>query len=422
MVRGWVWTVLRSAQFFQDGGFHAIAYLISAWVVELLMWSVPFSYGVFLEYYETHVFQDAPSSLLPLVGSISTGLVYLTSWMILPFLARYPGQKKVLMAVGVVSCVTAMIGAAFATQPWQLVLTQGAIYALGGSFLYFPAMTYLFEWFSEKQGLANGIIFSGTGVGGVAFPIIVEVLLRNYGHRVTLLSLAVAFTVLIIPTFLYIKPRLPPATTAPPPMDFVRSSPFWILFVANLAQGLPVFIPTLYLPTFASDLGLSATAGSLTVSVLNGASVPGLIFLGWLSDRFDLRISMLVSTIGSALAVFLLWGLSASLPLLMVFSFVYGFLGPSWSSLWPRFATAIAGDDPRQSSIVFTIIYGGRGVGNILSGPVGTALMHRWALTDKTTFAYGLKGYGPLIILTGLMLLVTSVGVLYRGFRVPGLH
>lgn len=88
--------------------------------------------------------------------------------------------------------------------------------------------------------------------------------------------------------------------------------------------------------------------------------MPGLIFLGWLSDRFDLRIAMLVSALGSALAVFLLWGLSESLPLLLVFSFVYGFLGPSWSALWPRFITSIVGNDPHMSSIVLTVFIGGR--------------------------------------------------------------
>ncbi|KAJ7467154.1 MFS general substrate transporter [Mycena latifolia] len=405
-----------------DRGFHALAYLASAWVVELLVWSYPFSYGVFLEYYKTHVFPDAPSSVLALVGSLSTGIIYLTAWLILPLIARYPALKKPLMSLGVAFCVTGLIGAAFVSQPWQLVLTQGVIYALGGSFLYFPVMTYLFEWFAERKGLANGIIFSGTGVGGVVVPIIVEVLLRKYGHRVTLLSLAIAFAVLIVPAFPYIKSRHPISTSKTAAahsinISFINSSAFWILFFANLAQGLPTYIPALYLPTFAADLGLDTAAGSSTLSMLNGASVPGLILLGWLSDRYDLRISMLVSTLGSALAVFLLWGLSRSLPLLLIFSFVYGAIGPSWSALWPRFITSIVGDDPHMSSLVLTVFIGGRGVGNVASGPVSTALLRHWALTDRTPFAYGLNGYGPLILFTGLMLLVSTAGITYRSFQ-----
>jgi MFS family permease len=87
--------------------------------------------------------------------------------------------------------------------------------------------------------------------------------------------------------------------------------------------------------------------------------VPGLIFLGWLSDRLDLRVSIFASSVGSALAVFLLWGLSKSMALLLVFSAVYGFLAPSWSALWPRFIASIIGDDPRISSVMLTFFYGG---------------------------------------------------------------
>jgi hypothetical protein len=62
---------------------------------------------------------------------------------------------------------------------------------------------------------------------------------------------AVAFAVLIIPAFPYMKSRLPKSNDPPPPMDisFFHSPAFWILFVANLVQGLPTFIPTLYLPS-----------------------------------------------------------------------------------------------------------------------------------------------------------------------------
>lgn len=95
--------------------------------------SFPFSYGVFLNYYTTHTFKDSPSSLLALVGSLSTGIMYLSAVIITPIVSRYPRQKKNIMAVGVTFCVTGLIGAAFSTKPWQLVITQGIIYAIGGS-------------------------------------------------------------------------------------------------------------------------------------------------------------------------------------------------------------------------------------------------------------------------------------------------
>jgi MFS family permease len=135
--------------------------------------SYPFSYGVFLNWYTSNTFKDTYTAHLPLVGSLSTGIMYLSSVFILPVINRYPRHKKNVMAIGLALCVTGLLGAAFSYKIWHLILTQGIIYALGGSedviwiktcydtelrelgFLYFPVMSYLFEGFSVKKGLVS---------------------------------------------------------------------------------------------------------------------------------------------------------------------------------------------------------------------------------------------------------------------------
>lgn len=53
---------------------------------------------------------------------------------------------------------------------WQLILLQGVGVGFGGGLLYMPVIKLLPEWFSERRGLAGGIIFAGTGVGGRLLP------------------------------------------------------------------------------------------------------------------------------------------------------------------------------------------------------------------------------------------------------------
>ncbi|KAG9016263.1 hypothetical protein FRB90_003585 [Tulasnella sp. 427] len=62
-----------------DSGFDAYAYLASAWLVELLVWSFPVSYGVFLNYYTSVLFlpDDPQINLLPIVGTLSSGIIYM---------------------------------------------------------------------------------------------------------------------------------------------------------------------------------------------------------------------------------------------------------------------------------------------------------------------------------------------------------
>ncbi|KAF8893516.1 major facilitator superfamily domain-containing protein [Infundibulicybe gibba] len=379
-----------------DGGFDAWAYLASAWVIELLVWSYPFSYGVFLNYYTSRVFVDSPSALLPLVGSLSSGIMYLSSVVVLPVISRYPKQKKNAMTVGIILCVTGLVGAAFSTKPWQLVLTQGVTYSVGGTLLYFPAVTHLFEWFSTRKGL-----------------VILSAAMRIFTN-------AIAFALLILPTFPYIKSPLPPAQiVAPKPINtqFLRHATFWVFFIANIIQGLATSLPNLYLPSNVRHRSQTPCQLWITGMHQPGASAPGLIFVGWLSDRFDLRLSIALTAIGSSLSVFLLWGFATKLPLLAIFAFVYGLLAPSWSALWPRFISTVAGDDPHVSSTLLSVFLGGRGIGNVLAAPISSGLLHPWFLTGRSSTAYGVKGYGPLITFTGVILLISTFAVVYRSFE-----
>ncbi|CAE6430123.1 unnamed protein product [Rhizoctonia solani] len=400
-----------------DKGFHAYAFLAGGFFVELLIWALPFTYGVFLNHYTSHHLFDGPEEfLLPLVGTLSSGIIYLTSLFVMPLLTRYPQHRQTMMRTGAVLCVVAIIGAAFSTRVWQLLLTQGILYSIGGTIVYFPMQMYVFEWFQERRGLANGLIFSGTGVGGVILPFVVEKLLVSYGLRTTFIALAVGYALLLAASLPFVKGRLPPSSFIIPQQhsdwSFLRNPEFLVLFAGNFLQGLGNFVPGIWLPTFASDMNLSVTSGTLVVSLMNAAAVPGSIAIGFASDTYDLRIVMLASMLGSSLSVLILWGLASNLGMLAAFALVYGFLAGGFSALWTKFASTLSQENPQTLARLMSIFVAGRGVGNVLAAPISTGLL-RSALTNGR-YSYGLKNYGPLIIFTGVMLFASTIGVLYK--------
>ena len=57
------------------------------------------------------------------------------------------------------------------SQVWQLIMLQGVLFGIAGGLLYVPVIKLLPEWFSERRGLAGGIIFAGGGVGGTCFSV-----------------------------------------------------------------------------------------------------------------------------------------------------------------------------------------------------------------------------------------------------------
>jgi hypothetical protein len=58
--------------------------------------------------------------------------MYLSSPFIAPIMERFPNKKRSLMVAGAALCVLGLLGAAFAKEPWHLILTQGVMYSLGG--------------------------------------------------------------------------------------------------------------------------------------------------------------------------------------------------------------------------------------------------------------------------------------------------
>ena len=140
-------------------------------------------------------------------------------------------------------------------QVWQLILLQGVGVGIGGGALYMPVIRLLPEWFSRRRGLAGGIIFSGTGVGGSTldcpsypsllysrfrtgfiFPFILNALLQNVGLRWTLRIWAIGTSIFSGIALFGMRSRFPvPKFDAdqrrprfiPPHLDFLNNSIFW---------------------------------------------------------------------------------------------------------------------------------------------------------------------------------------------------
>ncbi|EJC98138.1 MFS general substrate transporter [Fomitiporia mediterranea MF3/22] len=242
------------------------------------------------------------------------------------------------------------------------------------------------EWFVRKRGLANGIMFAGTSIGGLVLPLVTPVMVNSYGPSKTLRILSIAALILILPGTPFLRPRLPetrvyshvPRSEAE--NDGIRKwmlNPSFILCVlANTLQGFAYFLPILWLPTFASELRLSDTQSSLAVALLNGKQSVFLVRrLGTLADRFSPWVLALITTFLTSFTTFILWGvLSNSVTGVLAFGVAYGALAGGWSSLFTGFIRPIAKGNPTLSTTLMGIFFLTRGIGNILSAPISTAL------------------------------------------------
>lgn len=272
-------------------------------------------------------------------------------------------------------------------------------------------MTLVREWFVAKRGMAIGILFAGTATGGLFLPLALAPLLSHVGPNKTLRILAIAVGVTLFPSLTLIRGRLPinhihgPTSRSPNEYFYLKDRLLWIIMITNILQSMGYFIPMAWLPTFASALQLSSTQSSLTLSLVNGASLFGRILVGILSDRFDPWVLSAFITLFTSFTTFIIWGvLSQSFVPLAVYAFLFGAIASGWSVLFFPFIKPICKDDHIATSSVYGYYMLTKGIGNILSTPIAISLQKgSRALEGSRNLGFDVSDghYASMIIFTG---------------------
>ncbi|KAI0179308.1 MFS general substrate transporter [Hypoxylon sp. FL1284] len=406
-----------------DGGKDAWLFLAACFAIEALVWGFPFAFGVFQDYYSTHEpFADSPN--IAVIGTCAMGVMYLTAPLIIGLLRIFSRWARWTSLLGLFVMCLSLAMSSFSTNVSHLIATQGALYALGGSIAYCPCILYMDEWFVQRKGLAYGIMWSGTGLAGVLLPLLLEFLLHTLGFRTTLRLWSGLLFALTIPLACFIKPRLPQSATShvkPFNLKMFMIPSFWLYQLANVVEATGFFLPGIYLPTYArSALGAASYSSAITILLVNVASVFGCVAMGWFIDRLHVTTCILLSTIGATTGVLLIWGLSSSLPLLYLFCIVYGLFAGSYTSAWPGIMKDIVrkgetiGGGYVDPTMVFGWLAAGRGIGNVVSGPLSETLIQGlpWK-GDTAAYGYG-SGYGSLIVFTGVTALVGGASFMWK--------
>ncbi|KAH6718038.1 major facilitator superfamily domain-containing protein [Leptodontidium sp. MPI-SDFR-AT-0119] len=399
-----------------DGGKSAWLFMVGAVIIDAIIWGFPLNFGVFQDYYTTHPPFEG-NLLISMVGTFATGIAYLGGPLMAPLTIRYHAYRRHMVIFGASLCVLGNIGASFGTQLWIIVVCQGVIYGVGFLIISYATFSMLNEWFIKKRGLAYGILLSAAGTGGLGLPFLLQVLLEKYGYAMTLRIYAVATVIIVGPAILLVRSRtrhLPKPPKAEKIDYSVLKKPiFASLSICNFLQGLVFYLPSIFLPSFAADLAFSPTDRSILLVLIHLTEVIGLLSIGHVSDFVDVHLLLLGSSFGSAIVVYVLWGLGKTMLHLCILALLFGFTAGSFEALFPRFATALT-DNPSAELTFFGFFEFQRGLGMVLAGPISSALIGRVVIEE----GYGIERYKGIILFVGSVLVVCSfsgVGWLLRG-------
>lgn len=351
--------------------------------------------------------------------------MYLGTPFVLTICRLYPRWARWSTLAGLFLASLSLATSSFCDSALQLIGVQGVIFGVGGCVAYCPCTLYIDEWFSRRKGLAYGIVWSAAGVGGVVFPLLLQALLDSFGFRSAMRISAGILFACSAPFAFWVKPRLPylanPHNVKKPfDMRFVTSKGFLLYQTANVIEATGYFLPGIYLPTYAREtFGTSNFMSALTLMLVNISATIGLVIMGSMTDRLHVTTCMIISAVGASASALVVWGLAESLPLLCLFCILYGISAGSWASTWPGIMKEVSqnGESEGYGHVDPVMVQGhlciGRGVGNVISGPLSNTLIRGVPWKAGAMGGYGTR-YGGLIVYTGLTAFLSGMNFLWK--------
>jgi MFS family permease len=280
--------------------------------------------------------------------------------------------------------------------------------------------TLVSRWFTTSRGRALGIAATGTSIGGMLLPRLIDFALTSWGWRSTLQGLAVAIAVVVVPLLLFVlrdRPSqmgLEPEGAAPPSASeieaglglaeevwstgqILRSRSFWLIGGCLGLLFMSYMTVLSILGLYVRGLGLDVSLVTTLVTWIALFGFLGKIVFGYAADRIGLRpgLWMALGLAGSGIA---LLSLEPGPLWIQVAAVLMGFAAGGMLPVWGAMVAAAFGMKSygRVMGLMTSLIGGLMMPGFVIAG----------AISDATGgFVLALWLFTALIVLSALMLL-----------------
>lgn len=341
-----------------DGGYGWVC-VACVFLVNAHTWGLNFAYGIFLDYFlAENLYPNASALDYAFIGGLSISM----SLIITPVInmsSRIWGTRPTL-SIGLVFLTASLLGASFATQVWQLYLSQGVCFGWGLGFLYVGSSNVIPQWFSSKRSLANGICASGAGFGGLVYSLASSSLLERAGPPLTFRILAICEFVANFVSIVLISDRNQKQRPNQSAFNYrlLKRLEIWLVLGWGCMSELGYTLLLFSLPNYARRIGLDAKQGSIVGALLNLGLFVGRPVVGHSSDTLgNINIATLTTGFCGTICL-LIWIFAKSFGVLCLFAILAGLVcGTFWATVAPV-AADVAGlsEVPSTLSIVLVLM------------------------------------------------------------------
>ncbi|CAI4048647.1 hypothetical protein SUVZ_12G4820 [Saccharomyces uvarum] len=354
----------------------------AGFMCNFIIFGFAFTFGVFQDFYLSKggPLYGKPVATVSIIGTLATSLTYMVT--IGNNVLQHFFSIQQTMVFGSLLMAMGLISASWAQEIWQFALSQGVMFGIGGSLTYLPAIVHAPPYFSAHRGIAMGILFSGTGIGGLALAPLTRYLITKYGWQWALRICGIITFVCLLPATFLVHPHPNYVATHKLKsvkievlhlnMSLVTSKKFIFHMTGALLQSAGYLIPGYYMSSYGQTLGFSSNEGAVFIGINNAVNAVSKVIVGYFADNFGRLNMLLCCCFLSTVTAFALW-LVSTRGTLIAFVILYGVVSGPIISLLPTCMVELFGVQHYQSST--WSLYFCRGVGKFLGSPVAGSLI-----------------------------------------------
>lgn len=284
---------------------------LSAWVIIFLVASIAI-FSVFSE----------PMTSLHGWSIADYSLAYSLYTLIFAIVAIFAGKitdkygAKTLMYIGGFLFGLGWFLTGSVTTIPMLYVTFSLIAGSGAGMMYNSALVTAMRWFPDKGGKISGLLLSSAAIGPFILSPLSAIIIEQYGVSNAYRILGIAFTIGIFAVgwLLSSAPEnFRPANWTPPVVEgtnkpsvgidlnwkqMLKSPLFYLLFLTLVAASTAGTMMVSSASLIAQDqVGLTATAGAIIVSISTLSNFVGRLSFGVIYDKFGSYIALLINLI-----------------------------------------------------------------------------------------------------------------------------
>ncbi|OIJ67904.1 MFS transporter [Streptomyces mangrovisoli] len=339
---------------------------------------------------------------------------------------------RAAMFTGSALCLVGFLSLSHLHNVLLAILGFGVVGGIGAGLIYATCINMVGKWFPERRGARTGFVNGGFAYGSLPF-----IFIFNYafdtGNYHTVLDLIGCYIMIVVfaSAFFFKDPpknwwpadvdplkyaaaargttaaasKNPPAVRQFTPKEAIRTGMLPLMWVSIvMTAGVSIFGISFQVD-YAKDVGFGPLVAASSMGVMAVINGVGRGAVGWLSDRWGRKPTLVFVIVVLGLAQFgvILAGEMKSEWLFLAFAFLSGFGGGAFYPMFAALTPDYFGENYNATN--YGLVYSGKLISGLFGGGLGSMVVAAWGYNG----AYALAG-GVSMVAAAIALLLRQPG------------